>query len=66
MAAIHLRVQARGLLLFEKCKRQQVQGAASNIFGTLERSKFIFRNTLQQVQQLIDLKTILLKLSNIP
>ncbi|MEY3119306.1 MAG: hypothetical protein RIT30_1239, partial [Bacteroidota bacterium] len=30
--------------------------AASNIFGTLERSQFIFRDTLPQVKQLIDIK----------
>jgi 4-hydroxy-3-polyprenylbenzoate decarboxylase len=30
--------------------------AASNIFGTLERSEFIFRDTLPQVKQLIDIK----------
>jgi 4-hydroxy-3-polyprenylbenzoate decarboxylase len=30
--------------------------AASNIFGTLERSQFIFRHTLPVVKQLIDIK----------
>ncbi len=30
--------------------------AASNIFGTLERSRFIFRNTYQTIQKLIALK----------
>ena len=57
MAAIHLRVHEAGgpALLFENVKGCRFR-AASNIFGTLERSKFIFRNTLQQVQQLIDLK----------
>jgi 4-hydroxy-3-polyprenylbenzoate decarboxylase len=30
--------------------------AASNIFGTLERSEFIFRDTLPSVKQLIDIK----------
>lgn len=57
MAAIHLRVHEAGgpALLFENVKGSRFR-AASNIFGTLERSKFIFRNTLQQVQQLIDLK----------
>jgi 4-hydroxy-3-polyprenylbenzoate decarboxylase len=30
--------------------------AASNIFGTLERSEFIFRDTLPAVKQLIDIK----------
>lgn len=57
MAAIHLRVhEASGpALLFENVKGSRFR-AASNIFGTLERSRFIFRDTLQQVQQLIELK----------
>src|SRR5882757_9328662 len=58
MAAIHLRVhEARGpALLFEKVKGSKYR-AASNIFGTLERSKFIFRDTLAEVQKVIDLKS---------
>jgi 4-hydroxy-3-polyprenylbenzoate decarboxylase len=57
MAAIHLRVFEAGgpALLFEKVKGSKFR-AASNIFGTLERSEFIFRDTLQTVQQLIELK----------
>lgn len=57
MAAIHLRVHEAGgpALLFENVKGSKFR-AASNIFGTLQRSKFIFRHTLQQVQQLIELK----------
>ena len=57
MAAIHLRVfEAAGpALLFENVKGSSYR-AASNIFGTLERSKFIFRHTLHSVQQLIELK----------
>ncbi len=57
MAAIHLRVHEAGgpALLFEKVKGSKFR-AASNIFGTLERSEFIFRNTLRSVQQLIELK----------
>lgn len=57
MAAIHLRVHEAGgpALLFEKVKGSRFR-AASNIFGTLERSEFIFRNTLTTVQQLIELK----------
>ena len=57
MAAIQLRVyEAKGpALLFENVKGSRFR-AASNIFGTLERSKFIFRDTIQQVQQLIELK----------
>jgi 4-hydroxy-3-polyprenylbenzoate decarboxylase len=57
MAAIHLRVFAAGgpALLFENVKGSRYR-AASNIFGTLERSKFIFRDTLATVQELIRLK----------
>ncbi|MEK7200390.1 MAG: UbiD family decarboxylase, partial [Bacteroidota bacterium] len=57
MAAIHLRVYEAGgpALLFEKVKGSRFR-AASNIFGTLERSKFIFRDTFQLVQKLIALK----------
>ena len=58
MAAIHLRVHEAGgpALLFENVKGSKYR-AASNIFGTLERSRFIFRDTLAVVQQLIDLKS---------
>lgn len=57
MAAIHLRVhEAKGpALLFENVKGTQYR-AASNIFGTLERSKFIFRDTFRTVQKLIELR----------
>lgn len=57
MAAIHLRVfEAKGpALLFEKVKGSEFK-AASNIFGTIERSRFIFRNTFKEVQQLIGFK----------
>lgn len=57
MAAIHLRVyDAKGpALLFENVKGSKYR-AASNIFGTLDRSKFIFRETLELVQKLIALK----------
>jgi len=57
MAAVHLRVHEAGgpALLFENVKGSRFR-AASNIFGTLNRSKFIFRHTLALVQQLIDLK----------
>lgn len=57
MAAIHLRLyEAKGpAILFENVKGSKFR-AASNIFGTLERSKFIFRDTFKLVQQLIDLK----------
>lgn len=57
MAAIHLRVyEANGpALLFENIKGSKFR-AVSNIFGNLERSKFIFRKTFAQVQKLIQLK----------
>ncbi|MFZ6025203.1 MAG: UbiD family decarboxylase [Bacteroidota bacterium] len=57
MAAIHLRVHEMGgpALLFENVKGSGFR-AASNIFGTLERSRFIFRDTLASVQKLIELK----------
>jgi 4-hydroxy-3-polyprenylbenzoate decarboxylase len=57
MAAIQLRVYEAGgpALLFENVKGSKYR-AASNIYGTIERSRFIFRDTLQTVQRLIDLK----------
>lgn len=57
MAAIHLRVfQNNGpAIYFENVKGSQF-GGVSNLFGSLERSKFIFRDTLDKVKQLIDLK----------
>jgi 4-hydroxy-3-polyprenylbenzoate decarboxylase len=57
MPAIHLRVYAAGgpALLFENVKGSKFR-VASNIFGTLDRSKFIFRDTLTLVQRLIEFK----------
>lgn len=57
MAAIHLRVFEKGgpAILFENIKGCEFQ-AVSNLFGTLERSKFIFRNSFSKVKQLIELK----------
>ncbi|HSK13110.1 MAG TPA: hypothetical protein VK907_07825, partial [Phnomibacter sp.] len=57
MAAIHLRVYEAGgpALLFERVKGSRFR-AASNIFGTLDRSKFIFRETLEMVQKMVELK----------
>ena len=57
MAAIHLRVfEHQGpAILFENVKGSKFP-AVSNLFGTLERSKFIFRDTLDQVKTLVDLK----------
>ena len=58
MAAIHLRVFESGgpALLFENVKGSSFR-AASNIFGTLERSSFIFRDSLDAVQSLLELKS---------
>ncbi len=57
MASVHLRIYEAGgpALLFENVKNTKFR-AASNIFGTLDRSKFIFRKTFQSVQQLVGLR----------
>jgi len=57
MAAIHLRVfENQGpAILFENVKGSKFP-AVSNLFGTLNRSRFIFRDTLDKVKTLVDLK----------
>lgn len=57
MAEIHRRVFEAGgpALLFENVKGSPFP-AVSNLFGTLERTRFIFRSTLKGVQQLVALK----------
>ncbi len=62
MAAIHLRVfeHAGPAILFENVKGSKFP-AVSNLFGTPERSKFIFRDTLDKVKTLVDLKSDPLK-----
>ena len=57
MAAIHLRVYEKQgpAILFEKVKGSPFP-AVSNLFGTLERSKFMFRDSLPKVKQLVDLR----------
>lgn len=57
MAAIHRRVfDAKGpAIWFENVKGSNFS-ACSNLFGTLDRSRFIFRHTLAKVQKLIQLK----------
>src|ERR1700739_1058658 len=57
MAAIHLRIHEAGgkAILFEKIKGCNYQ-AISNIFGTLQRSKFIFRQHFTDIQRLVDVK----------
>jgi 4-hydroxy-3-polyprenylbenzoate decarboxylase len=54
MAAIHRRVFARGgpALLFENVKGSPFP-AVSNLFGTLERARFLFRRTLDDVKSII-------------
>jgi len=58
MAAIHLKVyeQKGPALYFEKIKGSPFP-AVSNLFGTLERSKFMFRDSLERVGQLVDLRS---------
>jgi 4-hydroxy-3-polyprenylbenzoate decarboxylase len=58
MAAIHLRVfENQGpAILFENINGSKFP-AASNLFGTLDRSRFIFRDTLDKIKTLVDLKT---------
>lgn len=67
MAAIQLRVYEKGgpAILFENIKGCEFK-AVSNLFGTPERSEFIFRNTFEKVQQLIALKNDPLKLLKAP
>ena len=57
MAAIHLRVRKNNgpAVYFEKVKGSPFP-AVSNLFGSLERSEFMFRQTLPKVQKLIALR----------
>ena len=57
MAAIHLRVYENNgpALLFENVKGSNYR-AVSNLFGTIERSRFIFRDSLERVKRLVQLK----------
>ncbi len=57
MAAIHRRVYQAGgpAVLFERIKDCEFT-AVSNLFGTLDRSKFLFRDTLHDIRQMIRLK----------
>lgn len=57
MAAIHMRVyDAQGpALYFENIKGSKFP-AVSNLFGTLDRSKFMFRDSLEHVKRLVDVK----------
>ncbi len=57
MAAIHMRVYdaAGPAIFFERIKGSQFP-AVSNLFGTLDRSKFMFRDSLANVKKLVDVK----------
>ncbi|MBD1431411.1 UbiD family decarboxylase [Sphingobacterium sp. DN00404] len=57
MAAIHMRVfDTEGpALFFENIKGSKFP-AVSNLFGTLDRSRFMFRDTLDHVKKLVDVK----------
>lgn len=57
MAAIHLKVNSANgpALLFENVKGSKYR-AVSNLFGNLERSKFIFRNTFDATKNVIALR----------
>ena len=57
MAAIHLKVFAKGgpAIFFENVKGSNYK-AVSNLFGTLVRSKFLFRGTFEKVQKMVELR----------
>ncbi len=57
MAAIHLKIYESGgpALLFENIKGSSFR-AVSNLFGTEERSRFIFRKTWKETQNVISLR----------
>jgi 4-hydroxy-3-polyprenylbenzoate decarboxylase len=57
LAAIHLKIfEKKGpALLFENVKGCKYQ-TVSNLFGTTERSKFMFRHTFEKMQDLVQLR----------
>lgn len=57
MAAIHLKIFEKGgpAILFENVKGSKYK-AVSNLFGTVERSKFMFRDTFEKVQKMVLLR----------
>jgi 4-hydroxy-3-polyprenylbenzoate decarboxylase len=57
MAAIHLKVNSAGgpALLFENVKGSKFR-AVSNLFGNLERSRYIFKDTLEATKNVIALR----------
>ena len=57
MASIHLRVhQAKGPAIFYENVKGSKFPAVSNLFGSIDRSRFIFRDTLELVKKMVDLK----------
>ena len=58
MAAIQLRVHDAGgpAILFENVKGTKYR-CVSNLFGTMERCRFMFRDSLETVERLIKIKT---------
>jgi 4-hydroxy-3-polyprenylbenzoate decarboxylase len=67
MAEVHRRVfQAKGpAILYERVKGSPF-AAVSNLFGSLERSRFIFRSTLKGVKRLVELKADPMRLISEP
>ena len=57
MAAIHLRVFENNgpALLFENVNGSKYR-AVSNLFGSVERSRFMFRDSIETVKRLVELK----------
>ncbi|WP_413381021.1 UbiD family decarboxylase [Alkalihalobacillus sp. 1P02AB] len=67
MAALHLRVYAEGgpALYFEKVKGSKYP-AVSNLFGTIERSQFMFRKTIEKTQAVIAVRNDPMKVLKSP
>ncbi len=57
MAAIHLKIFEKNgpAILFENVKGSKFK-AVSNLFGTIERSRFMFRETFEKMQELVLLR----------
>lgn len=57
MAAIHLRVFEKNgpAILFENIKGTKFK-AVSNLFGNLDRSRFMFRETIESVKKIVEIK----------
>lgn len=67
MAEIHRRVyEAQGPALFFENVKGSKFPAVSNLFGTLNRSRFIFRSTLESVKRLIEVKVDPVRFLKVP